>query len=490
MEQQDFIQTNTVKVNRIITSILGIIWLIAGYFFLQHQLNGAVFVSLLIELILASLLQLKANRPTITMAILFMAILTVTVSFIGGPYTGLIIATVLSIVSLYLNKAILFSFGGLYSISFTVMNYDMSNKFGEDYFSTMGFLVLLVVILYFVCKRSADLILLSNNNAAVARGNEADATQMANSVQENSVQLHGDINQCHDDINTLSKISDIMSMKIKDVAEDVKIQAESMGQINERIRIADTEMMGITTMSSELTDTSTHASAALENSSGLFSQMDTQMEIINLVMHESLITIIALNNSMDQVNGLLSAINEISREINLLSLNASIEAARAGTAGAGFSVVAENIKRLADQSTRTVSTISPIILGIQSQSREVLDKATAGEIAVKKGEQITKQVLGSFSEIRFSFEKIDQHIDKELGKIGNVSDVFSHIVEQSNKIFAISQKQLAATEAMLATTDEQYNKIGIISDSVQRMNQSSIRLQQLGGIDHDHDRSR
>lgn len=63
MIQQDFIQMNTIK-NGIITSILGINWIITGYFFLQHQLNGAVFVSLLIELILASLLQLKANRPT------------------------------------------------------------------------------------------------------------------------------------------------------------------------------------------------------------------------------------------------------------------------------------------------------------------------------------------------------------------------------------------------------------------------------------------
>jgi methyl-accepting chemotaxis protein len=490
MDQQDFIQMNTVKVNRIIISILGIIWIVTGYFFLKDQLNGAVFGSLLIELVAASLLQLKVNRPTLTMAILFMAILTVTVSFIGGTYTGLIIATVLCLVSLYLNKAILFSFGGLYGISFTVMHYDMSNKFDEEYFSTMGFLLLMVVILYFVCKRSADLILLSNNNAAVARRNEAEATRMAISVQENSAQLHGDINQSQDDINTLSEISTILSMKIKDVADDVRSQAESMGQINERIRISDTEMVEITRMSSELADTSNHASSALENGSGLFNQMDTQMEIINLVMHESLITIIDLNKSMDQVNGLLSSINDISNEINLLSLNASIEAARAGAAGAGFSVVADNIKRLADQSTRTVSTINPIIQGIQSQGRKVLDKATTGESAVKKGEQITKQVLGSFSQIRLSFEKIDEHIDKELGKIGNVSQVFSQIVDQSDKIFAISQKQLAATDAMLATTDEQHKKIGVISDSVHRMNQSSIRLQKLGGADHDYDRSR
>ncbi|OME56264.1 hypothetical protein BSK61_12350 [Paenibacillus odorifer] len=66
MIQQDFIQMNTIKLNRIITSILGIIWIISGYFFLQHQLNGAVFISLLIELILASILQLKANHPTST----------------------------------------------------------------------------------------------------------------------------------------------------------------------------------------------------------------------------------------------------------------------------------------------------------------------------------------------------------------------------------------------------------------------------------------
>lgn len=103
------------------------------------------------------------------MAILFMAILTITIPHIGGPYTGMIVVIVLCILSLYLNKGILFSFGGLYSVTHVIMYYAANGKFVTDFFSTMGFWGLTVIVLYFVSKRSADLILLSNRKEAEAK---------------------------------------------------------------------------------------------------------------------------------------------------------------------------------------------------------------------------------------------------------------------------------------------------------------------------------
>ncbi|MBE7721102.1 MAG: hypothetical protein E7243_16515 [Lacrimispora celerecrescens] len=133
--QSSFIIANTAKVNKIIIGLLTIIFITA--LLLQWtglmELPGGVLESLIAELAAAAILIVKTRKHTLTMAILFMVILTCTVSSIGGPYIGMIIATVLCVVSLYLNKSILFSFGGLYTITFTVMYYQNYQRFDSGY---------------------------------------------------------------------------------------------------------------------------------------------------------------------------------------------------------------------------------------------------------------------------------------------------------------------------------------------------------------------
>lgn len=475
--QSSFIIANTAKVNKIIIGLLTIIFIAA--LLLQWtglmELPGGVLESLIAELTAAAILIVKTRKHTLTMAILFMAILTCTVSSIGGPYTGMIIATVLSVVSLYLNKSILFSFGGVYTITFTVMYYQNYQRFDSGYMSIMAFLGLLVAILYFVCKRSADLIELSNKN-------EAEANNMVCVIQENTTHLHGNINQCNSDIHSLREISNVLSSKIKRVADDVAEQSDSIMNINGMMNIVDTEMGEIGQMSRQLAETSDNARQTLEQSSEQFSQMDKQTRVINLAVSESLLTIEALDRSMEQVNGFLSMISQIAGETNLLALNASIEAARAGAAGAGFSVVAGQIKKLAEQSSRAVDDINHIVGDIRAKTQAVLQKATDGDAAAKEGGYITKQVLNSFGDIRGAFDKINYYIENELDKVDQVSHIFSQIREQSENISAISQKQLTTTNEMLAATREQYGSVEVICTSINSIRDSSVRLQEV--IEH------
>jgi methyl-accepting chemotaxis protein len=328
-----FLLKNAEEVNKIIAAILWVIFAAAGALFIMQQLEVAVLGSLFLELSIATYFIIRKKRPVLTMALLFMAILTSTIQYLGGQYTGMIFAIVLCVVSLYLNKAILFSFGGLYSIAYTANYLPQNHGVDQVFFSTLGFLGLLVIVLFFVCKRGADLIQLSKKSEAEAKELLKSLDNMVGVIDENTSLLSTDVAHCNKDIGTLRNISNIMSVTIKDVTGGVVNQSESITQISNMMNKAAQEMMEISELSRKLAGTSENTSRIVYEGSSKINQMGEQMNIINSAVSESLATVEELNKSMDEVNSFLSAITQISSQTNLLALNASIEAARAGEAG-------------------------------------------------------------------------------------------------------------------------------------------------------------
>jgi methyl-accepting chemotaxis protein len=302
---------------------------------------------------------------------------------------------------------------------------------------------------------------------------------MVTVIHENTSSLNTEINHCNRDIEALRDISKTMSVSINEVTDGVVDQAESIGQISDMMNEADEKMSEIASLSKGLADTSGNTSLVVSQSAENINRMGLQMDIINAAVSESLETVGELNKSMQEINSFLSAISQISNQTNLLALNASIEAARAGEAGTGFSVVAQEVKKLAEQSSETVKHIDEIIKDIQRKTELVFQKAYNGSTAVKEGEFITKQVLDSYQNIKSAFESIDKYIDDELKMTGHVSTIFTRIRQQTGNISDISLKHSASTEEMVAITEEQNSIIGIIYEAVRSINNSSVKLQEL-----------
>ena len=106
-----------------------------------------------------------------------------------------------------------------------------------------------------------------------------------------------------------------------------------------------------------------------------------------------------LEEKSKSISNIVSAINDIAEQTNLLSLNASIEAARAGDAGRGFSVVAEEIRKLADQCLASSSQISSIVDEIVSKTGEVVNIARQAEDAVSSQSSVVEDTTNSFKQI-------------------------------------------------------------------------------------------
>jgi methyl-accepting chemotaxis protein len=267
-----------------------------------------------------------------------------------------------------------------------------------------------------------------------------------------------------------------MTDSVQEVVVGVTNQADSIDHVYNMINTADEKALETQKTSIKLREISSKANQVVMSGSDRIRQMNEQMDIISSTVKESVTTVHELQDNMEEINNFLTGIIQISNQTNLLSLNASIEAARAGEAGKGFTVVANEVRKLADQSARTVNQIKQITDNINMKMQLVLDKVQSGDIAAKQGETIVNEVDTSFNEVKASFYDIDKYILTVQEMIENTTQVFNKIRNESEGMASIAEEHSAATQEMLSTMEEQNDNINNIFNLVKKIAESSENL--------------
>lgn len=175
----------------------------------------------------------------------------------------------------------------------------------------------------------------------------------------------------------------------------------------------------------------------------------------------------SLKKEYEIINSFVETITSISEQTNLLSLNASIEAARAGEAGRGFSVVAEEIRKLADDSAAAAGEIQNNVVGIMAQTeRSVKDADQAQEMVALQGESV-EQVIKVFGDMReqmsaleaglkeivASMEKADTERSNTVQGVQNISNIIEETANSAEKVQDIAGMLLAHVENLNETAD-------------------------------------
>lgn len=196
----------------------------------------------------------------------------------------------------------------------------------------------------------------------------------------------------------------------------------------------------------------------------------SQMSHIHQTVDETGLIISELGEKSASIGTIVETIKNISDQTNLLALNAAIEAARAGEHGRGFSVVAEEVRKLAEQSTQSSAQIEQIIRGIKLNVDQAITSMNTEKDVVRSGAQVIEEAQKAFNRIVESTQIVNRQI-KEVS-------LFSHdISSSSNKIFteieqvaAIIKETNAKTEAVALSSLEQMNstqEINVLSEELQ-----------------------
>lgn len=275
-----------------------------------------------------------------------------------------------------------------------------------------------------------------------------------------------------------------ISKAVEDVAEGSTGMASSISKINENLEEMSRETKDINESVNEIRNQTT----AVQDSSKIMNDKIKSMQDSSHKMDDGISAISkrieTVNTTVDKVSNIVSVIEEISSETNLLSLNASIEAARAGDAGKGFAVVAQEIRVLSDNTNTELENIKQIISSLVEECRYCVQASgTIVEDNAKQKEEI-KAVLDEFGALDEQIQKTAEKADEIEELVTAMIELNDDITKSSNSLTDVSAANAAATEEMNANIEELNAMMNGVSEMAGHMNNESDGLKEALSFFH------
>lgn len=214
-----------------------------------------------------------------------------------------------------------------------------------------------------------------------------------------------------------------------------------------------------------------------EYSLGVVNDLSSKAKETSKVTSGIISQINTLNHDMKQITSIVKVIVNIAEQTNLLALNAAIEAARAGEAGRGFAVVADEVRKLAEQSKNASSSISSIISGIIKRTNETFVAASEATVTIDKQMEAVEHTNSSFKSILSATAEIVSQLEKMNQLIKNMDELKEKAVATMDNVSIISQASAAASQEVNATTEEQIASASQLADLAKNLNRMAGELE-------------
>ena len=251
----------------------------------------------------------------------------------------------------------------------------------------------------------------------------------------------------HTAVNQSAAAAEQTGRAIEQQQERVEAGSAALEEVSASVQEVAVSVQTATDLSSEARGLASEGEASVET---VADKADSAREAMEQLVEE----VGRLEQVASEINAAMDLINDISEETNLLSLNAAIEASRAGEAGRGFAVVADEIRNLAERSVKSARQVKEVVEGITGSLRDVVS-------GIKQGAEIVRDLSGDIQGTRMTFHLIVNSVDQVADRMLTVStateqqsQVISELSNQMSEITDSGQEIAAAAQELSRTSDE------------------------------------
>lgn len=274
-------------------------------------------------------------------------------------------------------------------------------------------------------------------------------------------------------INTRGTV-DVVYQSLEEITKGSATQADETGVAKHNVDRIGEQITYITDEVDALTRHAEQMSDAEKASEVIIGELNASNEEASTSVTKIAEQINTLHDSIASIQSAITMIQNIADETDLLSLNASIEAARAGDAGRGFAVVAQQISKLAEQSNTTAEEVEEIIAEIISESNRMVEVMEEVKVKMDQQQQKLDETMEKSNAVAVGVSNSLDNIENIRGKVSVLSDSGDAIQDVVHNLASISEQNEASTTSTM-------NSAHGMSDTMNSLEVSSENLRQLAG---------
>lgn len=258
-----------------------------------------------------------------------------------------------------------------------------------------------------------------------------------------------------------------VTITISEIASGSKEQVRSVSDTNKSVSEISQGIEQIASSIQTVAEKSIQATEKATTGGTVVHEAIEQMNLIEQKVNASSQVVNLLGEKSNEIGQIVSLITQIAAQTNLLALNAAIEAARAGEQGRGFAVVADEVRKLAEQSGQSAGQISALINEIQLDTIKAIEVMQEGTSAVQKGLSMVNNSGHSFKDILSAIDEVSKQAQEVSAVVqqvnagthmmvlamGHFTDISQHSANETKNILDIVNKQRSSMEEITSSSE-------------------------------------